>query len=230
MIDIHTHILPFIDDGSKTLEESIQLLEEEEQIGVTDVFLTPHYIKHRNYLSTYKENIEVYDQFLEEVKKRNIKVNLHLGNEVYYHFDSVSHLRNQTVVPMGNSKFVLIEFSTSEEEEDIGEAIHNMKALGYIPIIAHIERYPYIKNFKDYELIKRMGAYIQVNASSVTGSSGSQYKKLALKLIKAGVVDFIASDIHTFRKNELVEAYKIVSKKFGIDTANHLFHNEVILK
>ncbi|MGD9909575.1 MAG: tyrosine-protein phosphatase [Candidatus Izemoplasmatales bacterium] len=230
MIDIHTHILPFIDDGSKTLEESIQLLEEEQRIGVTDVFLTPHYIKHRNYLSTYQENKAVFENFVNEVKKRDIHVNLHLGNEVYYHFDSVAHLRNQTVVPMGSSKFVLIEFSTSEEEEDIGEAIHNMKALGYTPIIAHIERYSYIKNFKDYELIKRMGAYIQVNASSVTGSSGSQYKKLAFKLIKAGLVDFIASDIHTFRKNELSQAYELVSKKFGIDKANYLFHNEIILK
>lgn len=230
MIDIHTHILPFIDDGSKTLEESIKLLEEEARIGVTDVFLTPHYIKHRNYLSTYQQNKVVFDQFLAEVQKRHISVNLHLGNEVYYHFDSVSHLRNQTVVPMGCSKFVLIEFSTSEEEEDIAEAIHNMKAIGLKPIIAHIERYPYLKNFHDYELIKKMGAYIQVNASSVTGSSGGQYKKLAFKLIKAGLVDFIASDIHTFRKNELLEAYQLVEKKFGNEVARHLFHNEIILK
>lgn len=228
MIDIHTHILPFVDDGSKSLEASIELLQEEIEFGVTDVFFTPHYMRTRNYLSPYEENKKVFDDFQNEVKKRNLSINIHLGNEIYYHLDSVQKLRDQIVVPLGNTRFVLIEFSTSEEEEDVAEAIHNMKSLKYIPIIAHIERYPYL-TFHDYEIIKKMGAYIQVNAGSVTGSSGQQYKKLAFKMIKSGLVDFISSDIHTFRKNEMKEAYHIVEKKFGKEKADHLFHNEVIL-
>ncbi len=228
MIDIHTHVLPFIDDGSIDIESSLELLREEEKIGVTDVFLTPHYMKQRNYLSTYQQNLEVFHQFQNIANENHIKVNMHLGNEVYYKIDSVQKFREGIVVPLGNTKFVLIEFSTIEEEEDLAEAIHNMKALGYKPIIAHIERYSYIKDFKDYELIKRMGAYIQLNAASVVGASGHQYKKLCMKMIKAGLVDFIASDIHTFRTNYMKEAYELVEKKFGMDVANKLFNNQVI--
>jgi len=230
VIDIHTHILPFVDDGSEDLETSLKLLQEEVEIGVTDVFLTPHYMKSRNYLSTYEENKKVFDSFKSEVEKRDISIRMHLGNEIYYNFTSIEKLRNRTVVPLGQSKMVLIEFSTDEEEEDFGEAIHNITSLGFTPIIAHIERYQYVKNFNDYKIIKKMGALIQVNAASIVGARGSQLKKTALKLIKAGLVDFISSDIHAFRTNYMKEAYQFVIKKFGKAMAEQLFNNLMILK
>ncbi|MDD3123517.1 MAG: hypothetical protein PHC62_08420 [Candidatus Izemoplasmatales bacterium] len=230
MIDIHTHILPFVDDGSKDLESSLNLVRESVSFGVTDLFLTPHYYKSRNYLSSYQENKKVFDMLVSEVDHLKIPVTLHLGNEIFYQFEAVEKLRQHVVSPLGNSKMVLIEFVTFEEEEDIVEAIHNMKALGFIPIIAHIERYSYIKNISDYEIIKKMGALIQINAGSVVGASGSQSKKLVWKLMKLGLVDFVASDIHTFRKNYLKDAYELVSKKFDKDYANHIFHNDIILK
>lgn len=228
MIDIHTHILPFVDDGSGDMETSIELLKQEISIGVTDVFLTPHYIKSRNYMSSHEENIKVFESFKSEVEKRKLPIRLHLGNEIYYNFDSIDRLRNQTIIPMGQSKMVLIEFSP-DEEEDFGEAIHNMTALGFTPIIAHIERYQYIKDFNDYKIIKKMGAKIQVNAASVVGARGPALKKISLKLIKSGLVDFIASDMHAFRTNYMSEAFQFVQKKFGKEMAQHLFNNTSII-
>lgn len=230
MIDIHTHVLPFVDDGSTAMDLSLQLLQESVTIGVTDLFLTPHYMKTRDYLSTATENREVFLQLQEEVKKRNIPIRLYLGNEIFYTIDSLHDLRSGIVIPLGDSDKVLLEFSTTDIHEDIGEAIHNVKALGYVPIIAHSERYPYIDSLKDYEIMRKMGALIQVNASSVVGISGKTMQKMAFKLIKNELVDFIASDIHVSRKNYMKEAYHLVSKKFGDRSASRLFMNQSVLQ
>ncbi|MBU1144334.1 MAG: hypothetical protein KJ971_00570 [Firmicutes bacterium] len=228
MIDIHTHILPYIDDGSKDLESSINLIKESVNFGVTDLFLTPHYMKTRDYLSTYEQNREVFLKLKEIVNELSIPIQLHLGNEIYYTIESIKNLRDKTVIPLGKTKMVLIEFSTIEEE-DIAEAIHNIKALGYCPIIAHAERYSYLKSLSDYEIIKKMGGLIQINAGSVIGQSGLTIKKFIHKLIKNNLIDFVASDIHTFRKNYLKEAYDYVQKKYGTIVAEKLFNNRIML-
>jgi len=230
MIDIHTHVLPFVDDGSKNMESSIKLIQESVSFGITDLYLTPHYMLTRNYLSTNQENKIIFQQLCDEVKKQGIPIKLHLGNEVYYQFQSIDDYRSKRVVPLGSTNFVLIEFSTSEEEEDISEAIHNMKALGYIPILAHVERYTYIKDFHDYEVIHKMGALIQVNAASVVGASGTPTKKMVMKMIKNGLVDFIASDIHEFRTNYMKQAYELIERKFKKGIAEKLFNNSILKK
>jgi len=132
------------------------------------------------------------------------------------------------VVPLGASNKVLLEFSLSVEDEDIGEAIHNIKSMGYVPIIAHPERYRYLQ-WSDFEIIKRMGAMIQINASSIVGYNGSEAEKIALKLVKSGQCDFVASDIHVFRPNHLSQAYRAVEKKFGKTIADQLFANPSVL-
>jgi len=193
--------------------------------GVTDLFLTPHFMKSRNYLSTFDENLKVFIDFSNIVKTSGYKIRLHLGNEIYYTIDSMRQLQKKTVVPMGTSNKVLIEFSLSGQEEDIVEAIHNLKASGYVPIIAHPERYPYVKSVADYELMKKMGALIQLNAPSIIGKYGPAIQKLTMRLIKLGLVDFVGSDVHEFRSNDLKAAYDTVSGKFGNETAEKLFSN-----
>jgi protein-tyrosine phosphatase len=229
MIDIHSHFLPFVDDGSPDTESSLTILREAASFGVTDVFLTPHYMNARGYISSAENNRIVFEQFAVDVKNAGIPIKLHLGTEIYYTIDTVNQLRNQTVIPLGDSKFVLIEFNPSEEDEDIAEAVHNMKALGYKAIVAHTERYEYLNKIENYRLMKKMGAYIQINAASVVGKSGSSTQKLVFKLIKEKLVDFVASDMHVFRVNDLAEAYKTIVKKFNLETADHLFNNSILL-
>ncbi len=229
MIDIHSHVLPLVDDGSKSLDSSIQMIKTLIEIGVTDLFLTPHYMRLRNYLSTYDNNRLVFEKFKEEVKNTGLKINLFLGNEIYYTIEAIKYLKNQVVTTMGGSNKILIEFSMTEPEEDIAEAIHNVKSAGYVPIIAHPERYQYINSIDDFILMHQMGALIQVNAHSVVGKYGLTTQKLCFKLIKLGLVDFVASDIHEFRTNYLKEAYDIVFKKFGKDITDKIFSNHTIL-
>ena len=229
MIDIHTHLLPCVDDGSPDMQTSIELIKDEIKQGVTDIFVTPHYFKYRGYLSPVEENIKIFERLKEEVKSNDLNVKLYLGNEIYYNKLTISDLQDGLIKTLGKSKFVLVEFSLSVEDEDIPEAVNNLTAKGYIPIIAHPERYPYITDINNYVYLKRMGALIQLNASSIIGDYGRKVKKFVLRLIKNNLVDFVASDIHDFRMSCLKKAYKVVETTFSKEKAEELFSNSVIL-
>ncbi|MFH0993380.1 MAG: CpsB/CapC family capsule biosynthesis tyrosine phosphatase [bacterium] len=229
MIDIHSHVLPFIDDGSPDMESSLALLREAELQGVKDLFLTPHYYPARGYFSTRSENQEVYANLKKACSEAGIGITMHLGNEIYYSIETIRDLREKIVAPMGNSKMVLLEFSMNKEEEDITEAIHNIRAIGYQPIIAHPERYPYLDKSHDFEVIRKMGGLIQLNAASIVGKYGGAIQKTAFSLLKLGWIDFIASDIHSFRKNQIREAYELVARKIDPETAERVFNNRTIL-
>lgn len=227
MIDVHTHILPLVDDGPKSLEKSISLLEDSIRDGITTIILTPHYMKIRGYLSPASNNRLVFDELLSVVKEKGLNVNLILGQEIYYTPDTIQNIRDQVVVPIGNTKLMLIEFS-SMQEEDIAEAVHNVTALGFIPIIAHVERYPHL-TIHDVNMLRHMGALIQVNAGSVIGEYGTKSKSFIHRLIKEELIDFVASDIHPFRKNHMKDAYAYVLKKYGKAMAQKLFYNPILL-
>lgn len=217
MIDIHSHIVFNVDDGADNIEQSIEMIKEMITNGVTDLICTPHY-RLRMFTET-KEVIENNFKLLcEEVKKQNLNINLYLGRETYFD-KSIYNILNTLEINQKN--IILLEFSYTNNP-DIEEVIYNIKRLGYRVIIAHVERYTYLK-VDDIINMKSKNVYIQVNASTILGKDGLKDKKKAFKLIKAGVVDFIASDMHYHRNNYLKKAYDIISKKFGKEIADKLF-------
>ncbi len=209
---------------------SIDLIKKEIQAGVTDVFVTPHYIKIRNYLSDYASNLAIFKELQAEVEKADLKVNLYLGNEIYATSTLLKDLKDQRTTTLGDSKMVLVEFSLTEPDYEIAEAINDLVSMDYIPVIAHPERYPYINNIHDFKIMKKMGALIQVNAESVCGVYGKKIRKFVFQCLKEDLVDFIASDIHNFRKNRLAEAYETVKRKFSPELADKIFNNRSILE
>jgi protein-tyrosine phosphatase len=211
------------------METSLNLIKFEVEQGVTDIFVTPHYMMLRSFTVDANENESRFNELVKAVKDAKIDVNLILGNEIYCDRSIYKNLSTNTVRTLGNSKYLLIEFSLFEESEDIPEFINNLTAKGYIPIIAHPERYPYIKDIKAYTYLKRMGAMIQINADSVNGKYGGRTKKFVLNLIKNNLVDFIASDLHAFRNSKLLDAYNVIKKCFSVETAEKLFNNRVVL-
>lgn len=221
MIDIHSHILPTIDDGSSGLEQSLQMIKESVEQGVTDIFLTPHY---RNSYKLEREEVEnVFEQFKKVVQQQNISVNLYLGQEVYVEKGIKDLLKENKVLTLNKSKYVLIEFDYIRERE-IAEVVYELKLLGYIPIVAHLERYAYadIDTAMD---IKDSGGLIQINAASIANHDMKAKAKFVKKLIKNGLVDFVASDLHFNRENFMAKAYKIIAKKNGDQVAQDLFIN-----
>jgi len=228
MIDIHAHVLPFVDDGSKSVEDSIDLLKEAKNCGVTDIVATPHF--KNNFKASKSQILESFNTLMPHAKE--IGINLYLGQELKHYSGDLANLLKQEHFTINNSNVVLLEFD-SFQEEDISEVAYSFSKKGFVPVIAHVERYPYCLDGFTIEEIKSCGGLIQVNASSVVGKLGKKIKKFVFNLIKYGLVDFIASDIHSFRENDMKKAYDLVSKKFSKEVAEKLFINnqkEYILK
>ena len=208
MFDIHTHIIPYVDDGSSSLEESINMIKHEIDIGVTDIICTPHHIFHR-----YETTVEVIKErfaFLkEEVEKLNLPIKLYLGQEICYTHreDIISMLKNGTLLTLNNTNRVLLEFSFTREPEDILDVIYNFNINGYQVIVAHVERYEWMTLDKVVAL-RNEGALIQINSNSILGLTSWKEKRFVKKLLKKGLVDYIASDTHSFRPSTLDKSYK----------------------
>lgn len=218
MIDIHNHILHEVDDGSSSIDLSIEMIKKQISDGVTKIILTPHM---RSFKS---EKISKVKKHFEELKNKvetlNLKVELYLGAEVYYTENTLEH---KSELALANTNYVLVEFSTILDTS-IEEAIYNLKTLKLKPIVAHIERYGYLSK-KDIIDIKKTGGIIQVNSSAILGYDGFRRKRVAKFLLKKGLVDVVASDSHnlTDRKPNLKEAYHYVNLKHGKTYADLIF-------
>ncbi len=219
MIDLHTHILPFIDDGSESLEQSLSMVEAEVNAGVTDIVLTPHY--RFKYSPEKSEILSGFNQLKQAVEQRGLKVNLYLGQEIYADKNIKKLLSEDKVFTINGTKYILVEFSL-DYKCDIPETVYELKRLGYNPIVAHIERYFYADIHTLIE-VKNYGGLVQVNASSIVGKHKRSYLKLIKQAFKYGLIDIVASDIHSFRQNEMAKCYKKVSKKFGERVAEIVF-------
>lgn len=219
MIDIHTHILPEVDDGSPNLDCSIAMINECVKQGVTDIILTPHY--RREYKLDKEQLKEKFDYFKDCVSKSGILVNLYLGQEIFIEKDYKSIFCDHTVLTINGGKYILIEFEF-DGKRDITEVVYELIRMGYIPIIAHIERYI------NYDVsvaneIKDLGGLIQINAESLVGKQKKVFGKKVKQLLKYDLVDFVASDVHCNRENFLLKAQTLVKKKYGEERAQRIF-------
>lgn len=220
MIDIHTHILPNVDDGSKDLETSILMIEREIEQGVTDIVLTPHVQSRVTKANTAKRKAQ-FELLRDEVSKRGLNINLHLGAEIMYH----SHIDTDfSKYQFGKQNYVLIEFST-KAESPIEDVCYDVMAMGYQVIVAHIERYNYL-TIEDIQKIKLSGALIQVNASAILNHDKLANKKTVKKLIKFNLIDIIATDTHNMDKRppNLLEAKTYLKKYYDQDALDLLFN------
>ncbi|MBE5737766.1 MAG: hypothetical protein E7348_05135 [Clostridiales bacterium] len=219
MVDIHTHILPNIDDGSQSVESSLSMVQQCVEQGVTDIVLTPHY--RGEYKYDKQTAIDSFENFKLKVKEKGLDVNLYLGQEIFIEPDYKRQFKEDTFLTIANGKYVLIEFAYTGYI-DAPEIVYEIIRLGYKPIIAHVERYDSIE-LKDVVEIKELGGYIQVNASSLVNMKIGKVHKKAKILLRCGLVDFVASDVHENRKNNLLKASKYVEKKFGKYIKDKLF-------
>ncbi|MGD9604698.1 MAG: tyrosine-protein phosphatase [Bacilli bacterium] len=221
MIDVHTHILPLVDDGSESLEESLRMIEREISLGVTDIIITSHALRLDLIKVSKQELMDAFAKFSTLVQnKYNVK--LYLGQEVAYSDKMISLLKNNELLTINNTEHLLLELPFDQAINDIDEVIFSCRILGYKVIIAHVERYQYY-NFKQLVDLKKLGVLFQINSNSITGRSGKDLQKLSFKLFKSHMVDLVGSDVHAFRHNDLDEAFAIVSKRFGEETADLVF-------
>lgn len=220
MIDIHSHFIPGVDDGCDITATALAMLREAQAMGITDIICTPHY--RDPFLFPFETVKQKFEEFQQAVKDDGIDINLFLGREIYCPPNIKSLIKTDNFF-MNDTKYVLLEFSTTNNE-NIAELVYELKIAGYLPIIAHIERYTNVDIY-DVRDIVSAGGLIQVNADSIVGDNKKFYKKKIKELFKNGLVHFVASDMHKERVNLMGKAYLYVSKKFGKECAEDVFVN-----
>ena len=222
MIDIHSHIINDVDDGSTSLDASISLIKEEINNGVTDIICTPHYRK--NMFETSLEKIKLNFNILKN-KVQDLNINLFLGQEIYVKSYTMLKelLFSNKILTMNNTNYLLLEFSYINKI-DIAEIVYNLSLNNYKVIIAHIERYEYLNETLVEEIVSR-GAMIQMNASSILGKEGFKIKRRCKKYLKKNLVSLVSSDIHETRKNYLSLSFNYIKKHYGLEKAEELFNN-----
>ncbi len=200
MVDIHTHILYGIDDGSQSIEESLSILAKLSRIGFTDVILTPHYIDNSEYKANNKEKKELLTNLKEEVVKHNIPINLYLGNEVFIDDDILEKIYNHEIYTLNNTSFILIELPLVEKFEYAIEVFFELRKKGVQIVLAHPERYVMIqKNVKLINEFIEIGCLLQGNIDSLSGKYGKAAVKVFTKLLKEHKYFTLASDVHHAR-------------------------------
>ncbi|MDD3818405.1 MAG: hypothetical protein PHG41_00980 [Actinomycetota bacterium] len=225
--DIHTHILPGVDDGCKNLSESLELIKSELENDVKKIVLTPHFncdgdnfLNRETFLAKIKELKSC-------VKKNNIEIDIFPGMEIKASFKILDFLNNKDylLTLSGKKKYILIELPFTHLPYDLIELLFKIKLYGLIPILAHPERNEVIRKELNFlRKIKDEGSLIQVNNSSLIKRSHPESYKCAVKMLKVGIVDVIASDCHYMegRFSNFEIAYNTLKKIAGRDEANRI--------
>ncbi len=224
-IDIHCHILPGVDDGSPDMATSLEMLRIADKNGITHLILTPHH-KPMHHNVSPEHNVVYRKKLQEAAKEAGIKAKLFSGNEIYYSDETMEELIEGKICSLAGSDYVLVEFHPTNPYKAIQNAVSRVQAAGFIPIIAHVERYSDIVSHpaRVKDLIE-MGSLIQVNASSIMGKYGFGISHFTKKLLKEELVHFVASDAHDTgrRAPNLLDCRNYVERKYGEDYGKKLF-------
>lgn len=226
-IDIHSHILPGIDDGPDSMEMSLNMLRMAEKDGISQMILTPHYKPwHRN--TDYIGIKDKVSRLQERMCQEEIQVRLYTGGELYYHSGLTEELDQGIVPTLADSQYVLVEFDPLADYDYIRNGIYALLSGGYCPIAAHVERYGNVccKMNRIAELIER-GCFIQVNAGSVMGQYGIGVKRLTKKMLKQNLVHFVATDAHDAdqRSPRLFGCARYIERKYGKNRMRRLLYD-----
>ena len=196
MIDIHTHILPNIDDGATSIEETFNLIKEAKNAGFEAVALTSHYRK--GYFETDTPEREVWvNAIYENLKTKNIDMKLYLGNEIYLSDNMIKYMEDGKASTMNDTSYVLFEMSIHDEPENLYEMVNKMQQYKIVPILAHPERYEFIQKDPEliYDLIQK-GVLMQADYGSIIGQYGEKVKIMVKKLFENNMIHMLGSNVH----------------------------------
>jgi protein-tyrosine phosphatase len=196
MIDIHSHILPGIDDGSRSIDETMAMLKEAENAGFREIITTPHYFE-----GYYEADERTREQLINNVKAQmdahKTSVSLYIGNEIYITEDTMDNVKAKKVSSLNNKKYVLVEFDLNVMPMNMMNMIYKVLKERYIPILAHPERYRFVQ--QDPSILTELasnGVLFQCNYGSFIGMYGRKAEIIAKKLLKSNMISFLGTDTH----------------------------------
>lgn len=224
MIDFHTHIIPNIDDGSRSIEETFNLINEAKEVGFNGIVLTSHYIE--NYYETDVPERDVWVKAISDnLKVKGIETDLYLGNEIYMSSNMMNLLVEGKASTINNSSYVLFEMPLNVEPMNLYDVIYSLQENKLIPILAHPERYSFIQKEPElvYDLIEK-GVLMQANYGSILGIYGEKAQIIVKKFLESNMIHFLGTDVH--RQNTIYkrvpEALRQIEEIVGVDKLEQL--------
>lgn len=196
MIDLHTHILPNIDDGSRSIDETFNLLKEAKEAGFEKVVLTSHYME--KYYETEIAEREVWIKAIQQnLDTKGIDIDLILGNEIYFTENIIKLLEDAKASTLNNSSYVLFELPINVEPLNLYDIIYEMIQYKLVPVLAHPERYSFVQKEPElvYDLIKK-GVLMQANYGSIIGEYGEKARMVVEKFLQNNMIHFLGTDVH----------------------------------
>jgi len=222
MVDIHSHILPDLDDGSESLEESLEMLKIAAENGTTDIVATPH----ANTEFMFQPEA-IAEKLAELTAAAGGSIRIHTGCDFHLQYDNIQDaLLHPTKYTINHKSYLLAEFSDLLIFKATGDIFHQFRSAGIIPVITHPERNMLLqKRFESILKWVNEGVCVQVTAQSLLGRFGKRAREFADKLVKAGLVHFVASDAHGMlhRTPNMRQAFEYVSDRYGTACALRLF-------
>lgn len=224
-IDIHCHMLPGVDDGSAGMEQSVHMAKIAAMEGFSRIILTPHQKADRRCV-TYDGTIRRMKLLQERVDDLRIPVRFYPGGEIFYRHGTAELLEAGKLHTLAGSHYVLVEFFPGEEYSYIRDALVRISSFGYLPILAHVERYASVisEQGRAKQLKQNTGCFFQVNAASLTGEAGFAGKNASRKIVRQGLADFVATDCHNDagRPPRIRQCAEWLEKKLGREGVERL--------
>lgn len=224
MIDIHSHILPNIDDGSRSIDETFELIKEAKKAGFSGIVCTSHYIE--NYYETNRPEREVWMNAIKErLKDKGISIDLYLGNEIYISENIIELLADEKATTINDTSYVLFEMPMNEEPLNLYDVVYELQQNKVVPILAHPERYSYVQKDPElvYDLIEK-GVLMQSNYGSFIGQYGKRAQMMAERMLENNMTHLLGSDAH--RPNTIYpripEAIRAITRIVGEDKVDEL--------
>lgn len=227
-IDLHSHILPALDDGARDLSKTREMLQIAYEEGIREIIATPHFFASRKSASVgqIKETIARVE---EEMRDWGFSIKLCSGNEIYYRSEVAELLEEGQICTLADSRYVLVEFDPMTDYSYLRDGILKLDSYGYIPILAHTERYECLFRKKErLQRVKDHGGLIQVNTSSFQGGMFDEMAQRARYIMKNGLLDFVGTDAHSTGKRSprIKETADYLYRKLGrIEAEKILFKN-----
>lgn len=196
MIDVHSHILPNIDDGSRSIEETFNLIKEAKEAGFEGIVCTSHYME--NYYETNRPEREVWINAIHEnLENKNIDMNLYLGNEIYMSDNIIELLEDGKATTMNDTSYVLFELPMNTEPMNLYDMVYEMQQYKIVPILAHPERYSFVQTDPEliYDLIDK-GVLMQANYGSIIGQYGKKAQMIVQKFLENNMIHMLGTDVH----------------------------------
>lgn len=223
IIDIHAHILPGIDDGSRDWDESRSMLEEAYGQGIRYIIATPHYSRRGPLPHIY----DLAARLQEEAHKIAPDFMIGLGQETYYHEGLVENLKNGKALTLEGSRYVLVEFEPEVAYHSLYQAVRKMTLARYIPVIAHAERYFCLREGKNLQELLQCGCRLQMNYSSLEGGGPwNREARWCRRQIQEGRFHYLGTDMHRmdYRKPEIEKSLRWLKKHLEDKAINKLLN------